>query len=102
MSITKKSSFCDTYSFPFIIDFENWAWYRPGEGKMFPKDIDPSLCTHLMYSFATLDANSLLMKSYDTWADINNSKLMKVELDWTSILNYLFSNVLMENKLDSL
>ena len=41
---------------------------------MKPEDIDPSLCTHLMYSFATLDANTLLMKAYDTWTDIDNSK----------------------------
>ena len=61
------------------IDFENWAWYRPGIGKMLPEDIDPSLCTHIIYGFATLDTNTLLLKAYDTWADIDNSKL-KIKL----------------------
>lgn len=42
---------------------------------MTPDDIDPTLCTHIMYGFATLDANTLLLKAYDTWADIDNSKL---------------------------
>ena len=62
------------YSIVFDIDFENWAWYRPGIGQMTPDDIDPTLCTHIMYGFATLDTNTLLLKAYDTWADIDNSK----------------------------
>ena len=62
----------------FIVDFENWAWYRPGEGKMLPEDIDPNLCTHVMYSFATLDPNTLLLKIHDSWADIDNSKSLKL------------------------
>merc|ERR1712223_1116732 len=31
--------------------FTNWAWYRPGVGKYIPEDIDPSLCTHVVYGF---------------------------------------------------
>ena len=68
-----------TISNAYDIDFENWAWYRPGIGKMLPEDIDPSLCTHIIYGFATLDTNTLLLKAYDTWADIDNSKL-KIKL----------------------
>ena len=65
----------------FIIDFENWAWYRPGDGKMLPEDIDPNLCTHVMYSFATLDPNTLLLKIHDSWADIDNSKSLKLHIN---------------------
>ena len=61
-----------------VVDFENWAWYRPGIGKMLPEDIDPSLCTHIMYGFVTLDRDTLLLKTYDTWADIDNSKLHSI------------------------
>ena len=43
-------------------------------GRMTPDDIDPALCTHIMYGFATLDTSTLLLKAYDTWADIDNSK----------------------------
>jgi len=50
--------------------FTNWAWYRPGDGKFMPKDIDASLCTHVMYAFATLSNNKI--KPYDSWADLDN------------------------------
>ena len=73
-----------------IIDFENWAWYRPGDGKMLPEDIDPNLCTHVMYSFATLDPNTLLLKIHDTWADIDNSKSFKLFLKNRFTIKFLF------------
>ena len=67
-----------------VADFEHWAGYRPGIGKFTPDDIDPTLCTHIMYGFATLDTNTLLLKAYDTWVDIDQSKFLnecrKVEI----------------------
>ena len=38
------------------------------------RDIDASLCTHIMYGFATLDASTLLLSIFDEWADIGKSK----------------------------
>ena len=73
----------------FITDFENWAWYRPGDGKMLPEDIDPNLCTHVMYSFATLDPNTLLLKIHDSWADIDNSKSLKLYIDRKNLFFFL-------------
>nr|KAG5703627.1 hypothetical protein BaRGS_002501 [Batillaria attramentaria] len=35
--------------------YNNDARQRPGKGKMLPKDIDPTLCTHLIFSHAVLD-----------------------------------------------
>ena len=55
--------------------FTNWAWYRPGIGKYKPEDIDYKLCTHIVYGFAVLDSNNLIMKTHDSWADIDNSKM---------------------------
>lgn len=54
--------------------FTNWAWYRQGAGKYRPEDIDPNLCTHIVYGFAVLDGTRLLIKPHDTWADYDNSK----------------------------
>jgi chitinase len=58
--------------------FTNWAWYRGGIGKFSPENIDPKLCSHIIYSFAILDPDSLLIKSCDTWADIDNKFYQKV------------------------
>jgi chitinase len=52
--------------------FTNWAWYRPGIGKFKPEDIDPDLCTHIVYGFAVLDRDQLTIKPHDSWADIDN------------------------------
>ncbi|XP_061712227.1 probable chitinase 10 isoform X1 [Cydia pomonella] len=58
--------------------YTNWAWYRPGPGKYTPSDIDPSLCTHVVYAFAVLDADTLVMKPHDTSLDIENKFYEKV------------------------
>lgn len=39
--------------------YTNWSQYRNGPGKFFPEDIDPTLCTHLIYTFAKLVGNKL-------------------------------------------
>ena len=58
--------------------FTNWAWYRPGIGKYRPEDIDPTICTHIVYGFAVLDYSTLLMKPHDSWADLDNDFYGKV------------------------
>lgn len=35
--------------------FTNWSRYRTGAGKFLPENIDPFLCTHLVYAFAILN-----------------------------------------------
>lgn len=52
--------------------FTNWAWYRPGDGKYTPDDIDANLCTHIVYGFAVLDRETMTIKTHDSWADIDN------------------------------
>ena len=47
-----------------------WANYRPKDGKFTPEDIDPSLCTNLIYSFAGLDAETDSIKPLDAWMDL--------------------------------
>lgn len=62
----------DSNEFKVVCYFTNWAWYRQEGGKFVPEDIDPELCTHVLYGFAILDGTSLTMKSHDPWADIDN------------------------------
>lgn len=39
--------------------YTNWAGYRPGDGHFSIEDIDPQLCTHIIYSFAKVQGNDL-------------------------------------------
>ena len=50
----------------------NWSQYRPGNGKFLPEDIDPFLCTHVIYALASI--------SYDhkiTTVEANDEVLYK-------------------------
>lgn len=58
--------------FKVVCYFTNWAWYRPGVGKFVPEDIDPELCTHIVYGFAVLNRDTLVIQPHDSWADIDN------------------------------
>ncbi|XP_067387674.1 acidic mammalian chitinase [Emydura macquarii macquarii] len=39
--------------------FSNWAQYRPGLGRFLPDNINPCLCTHLIYAFAGMKNNQI-------------------------------------------
>ncbi|XP_057381178.1 chitotriosidase-1-like [Daphnia carinata] len=55
----------------FICYFPNWSRYRPGLGQYTVDNINPKLCTHLVYAFAVLDGATNKIKVYDTWSDID-------------------------------
>ena len=61
-----------------------YSFSRPGLGKYKPEDIDPSICTHVVYGFAVLDPNNLVIKPHDAWADLDNQFYKKV----TSLKRY--------------
>lgn len=47
-----------------------WATYRQGHGKFNVEDIDPSLCTHLIYAFAGLNSSSSTIRVLDPFNDL--------------------------------
>ncbi|XP_076330487.1 putative chitinase 10 [Tachypleus tridentatus] len=47
----------------------SWANYRWGDGKYKIEDIDPFICTHLIYGFAKLDLNNKIA-AYDPYLDL--------------------------------
>ena len=42
--------------------FTNWAHNRPGPASIWPRDLDPFLCTHLVFAFASMNDNQLVPK----------------------------------------
>lgn len=50
----------------------SWANYRQGEGKFLIEDIDPQLCTHLIYGFAKLGPNNEIA-AYDPYLDLKEN-----------------------------
>lgn len=37
-----------------------------------PRDVDPYLCTHIVYAFSVLNSETLNIESADEWTDIDN------------------------------
>lgn len=49
--------------------YGTWAVYRPNDGKFNVEDIDPFICTHIIYAFAGLNYNNEI-HSLDPWNDL--------------------------------
>ncbi|XP_019720792.1 acidic mammalian chitinase [Hippocampus comes] len=47
--------------------FTNWSQYRPGVGRYMPENVDPHLCTHLIYAFSIISPSNEL-STYE-WND---------------------------------
>ncbi|XP_056279104.1 acidic mammalian chitinase-like [Pseudoliparis swirei] len=47
--------------------FTNWSQYRPGAGRYLPANVDPNLCTHLIYAFSIINPSNELV-TYE-WND---------------------------------
>ncbi|GFU30430.1 chitotriosidase-1 [Nephila pilipes] len=50
----------------------SWANYRNGDGKFLIEDIDPKLCTHLIYGFAKLSHDNKIA-AYDPYLDLKEN-----------------------------
>lgn len=57
--------------------YTNWSVYRPGTAKFSPQNINPYLCTHLIYAFGGLDKENGL-RPYDKYQDIEQGKYFKL------------------------
>ncbi|XP_042878456.1 probable chitinase 2 [Penaeus japonicus] len=53
----------------------SWSVYRSGAGKFNIEDVDPTLCTTLIYAFAGLDERTFAMKPIDPRYDVRERAL---------------------------
>ncbi|CAH1711931.1 unnamed protein product [Chironomus riparius] len=72
------SSFIDvSISEPRVVCYyTNWSVYRPGTAKFNPQNINPYLCTHLIYSFGGFTKDNQL-KPFDKYQDIEQGGYAK-------------------------
>ncbi|XP_010879406.1 chitotriosidase-1 isoform X1 [Esox lucius] len=58
--------------------FTNWSQYRPDKGKYKPENVDPQLCTHLIYAFSIINSRNELVtyewNDEDLYKSFNNLK----------------------------
>ncbi|XP_026224645.1 acidic mammalian chitinase-like isoform X2 [Anabas testudineus] len=47
-------------SYKLVCYFTNWSQYRPNVGRYLPSDVDPNLCTHLIYAFSVISSSNEL------------------------------------------
>ena len=60
--------------YKIVCYYTNWAQYRNDPAKFFPENIDPTLCTHIIFSFAKIDEN-LELSSFEV--KFNSISLIK-------------------------
>lgn len=60
--------------FPDIVVcyYGSWAVYRNGKGKFDVEDINPKLCSHLIYSFVGISGDGQV-KVLDPWNDLEDN-----------------------------
>ena len=53
--------------------FGSWSTYRWGSGHFDVEDIDPFLCTHLVFGFAGLDPDSYTIHALDPYNELEEN-----------------------------
>ncbi|ETE64444.1 Chitotriosidase-1, partial [Ophiophagus hannah] len=64
-------------AFKLVCYFTNWSQYRQNSGKFSSKDIEPKLCTHLIYAFAGMKDNKITTTEWNDeqlYKEFNNLK----------------------------
>lgn len=83
-------------AYKLVCYFTNWSQDRQAPGKFTPEDIDPFLCSHLIYSFAKINNNKLVIKDKNEailYQTINSLKAKNPKLKiLLSVGGYLFGS----------
>ncbi|XP_060714214.1 chitinase, acidic.1 [Tachysurus vachellii] len=48
------------YATKLVCYFSNWSQYRPGNGRFTSENVDPFLCTHVIYTLVTINQDNQL------------------------------------------
>uniref|UniRef100_T1JHM6 GH18 domain-containing protein n=1 Tax=Strigamia maritima TaxID=126957 RepID=T1JHM6_STRMM len=59
LSANNRSNKSEKSDFKVVCYYTNWSQYRPKTGKFVPEDIDPFLCTHILFAFGWIKKGKL-------------------------------------------
>uniref|UniRef100_G3WIQ7 GH18 domain-containing protein n=1 Tax=Sarcophilus harrisii TaxID=9305 RepID=G3WIQ7_SARHA len=65
-------------AYKLVCYFTSWSRQRPSPASFFPNDVDPHLCTHVVYAFASMKNNKIVPKENDDEREIY-PQLMKLK-----------------------
>lgn len=57
----------------------SFIFFRAGKGSFGPEYVNPTLCTHIIYSWAHLDGNSFKLVPGNPELDVENGMYMSTE-----------------------
>ncbi|XP_041084633.1 acidic mammalian chitinase-like, partial [Polyodon spathula] len=70
--------------YKYVCYYTNWSQYRPDKGRFVPENVDPSICTHIIYSVATF-TDSLVLKTYQNNDETAYGKINALKLRNTGL-----------------
>ncbi|XP_069335083.1 chitinase-3-like protein 2 isoform X1 [Eulemur rufifrons] len=83
-------------AYKLVCYFTNWSQDRQEPGKFTPENIDPFLCSHVIYSFASISNNKVIIKDKNgatLYRTINSLKAKNPKLKvLLSVGGYLFGS----------
>ncbi|CAO2599608.1 Oviduct-specific glycoprotein [Lemmus lemmus] len=77
-------------AYKLVCYFTNWAHSRPGPASILPRDLDPFLCTHLIFAFASMSSNHIVANSLQD-EKVLYPELNKLKERFTSMLSTIAS-----------
>ncbi|XP_050301740.1 mucin-4-like isoform X2 [Anthonomus grandis grandis] len=76
ISLSTWTRLIDSKEMRIVCYYTNWSIYRPGQAKFSPQNINPYLCTHLIYAFGGFTKENTL-KPFDKYQDIEKGGYAK-------------------------
>ena len=61
----KAKNYEEMYKYKKVCYVTNWSQYREKPGQFLPENVDPFLCTHLIYAFAYIDNVTFKIKTIE-------------------------------------
>ncbi|KAJ4447151.1 hypothetical protein ANN_09152 [Periplaneta americana] len=76
LAVLIAASYVQADPYRIVCYYGSWAVYRPGDGKFDVENIDPTLCTHLVYTFVGVGYDGGV-SILDSWNEVDKGALKR-------------------------